>query len=48
MGGTCSTRKDVEYWYTVLVEKCEGRGPPRARVRRGQSNVVMDARKTEC
>ena len=48
MDGTCSTRKDVKYWYTVLVGKCDGRGPRRARIYRAQGNVVMVGRKTEC
>ena len=45
MDGTCSTGKDVKYSYTVVLGKCEGRGPRRARIYRGQGNVVMDARK---
>ena len=45
MDETCSMRKDVKYSYTVLLGKCEGRGPRRARIYRGQGNVVMDARK---
>jgi len=45
MSKTCSTRKDVKYSYTILVGKCEGRGPRRARIYRGQGNAVMDAKK---
>jgi len=48
MYGTCSTRKEVKFLYTILVGKYEGRGQRRARIYRGQSNAVMDARKIEC
>jgi hypothetical protein len=46
--GTCSTRKEVKHPYTILVGKCEGRRPRRARIYRRQCNDVMDARKIEC
>jgi hypothetical protein len=48
MDGTCSTRKEMKYSYTILVGKCEGRGPRRARIHRGQGNALMDDRKLEC
>lgn len=48
VGRTCSTRKEVQHSYTILVGKCEGRGPLRARIYRGQGYAVMDDRKTEC
>ena len=48
MDGTCSTRKEVKHPYTILVGKCEGRGPGRARIYRRQCNAVMDVRKIEC
>jgi hypothetical protein len=48
MDGTFSTRKEVKHSYTILVGKCEGQGPRRARIYRGYGNAVLDARETEC
>jgi hypothetical protein len=48
VGVTCSTRREAQHSYTVLVGKCEGRGPCSVKIYRGQSYAVMDARKTEC
>jgi hypothetical protein len=41
-------RQEVKHSYTVLVGKCEGQGPRRARTDRGQANALMDARKIKC